>query len=348
MVGRSKALLITAAAALAALPAAQPQGSSVAALIDLVRKAIQKNESDNKLAGELRKIWLAQSLDDRTVEELESEGAGPKSVAEMLELKDLSVNLPAPVALPEFASPPLPLRAEQDEILKNAADHADAYSSSLPDFICTEVIHRYEDLGGTGKWKLKDVLKVKLTYFERREDYELVAVNNHPTGRRYDFESVGGAVSEGEFGTDLSNIFLPQSQTRIRWDHWTHLRRHAAHVFFYRISLANARARIEFGYKGSRIESTRTGEHGFFYVDRDTNQVLRISRTNDLPPDFPVRKATMLLDYDFVSVGGRQYLLPLRADMRMATDYILTRNQIEFTEYRKFEGESKITFDQAK
>ena len=40
--------------------------------------------------------------------------------------------------------------------------------------------------------------------------------------------------------------------------------------------------------------------------------------------------------------------LPLHAEIRMATDYILTRNVIDFTAYRKFEGESKITFDQAK
>jgi len=348
MVRRGKTFLISAAAALAVLAAAPPQGSSIATLIALVRKAIEKKEADGKLAGELHKLWLAQSLDDRTIEELESEGAGPKSVAELLDLRDASANLPPPVALPDFSAPPLPLRSEQDQILKSAAAHADSYSSSLPDFICTEMIHRYEDLGGTGKWKLKDVLKVKLTYFEKREDYQLVAINNHPTARDYDFESVGGAVSEGEFGTDLVNIFLPESQTRIRWDHWTHLRRHAAHVFFYRIATANSRARIEFGYKGSRIESAIAGEHGFFYVDRESNQVLRINRTNDLPASFPVRKATMLLDYDFVTVGGRQFLLPLRADMRMATDYILTRNQIEFTDYRKFEGESKITFEGAK
>jgi hypothetical protein len=189
---------------------------------------------------------------------------------------------------------------------------------------------------------------VKLTYFGHREDYQLVAINNHPTSRAYDYESVGGAITEGEFGTALVTLFLPQSKTAIRWDHWTRLRRHPAHVFFYRIATANAMARIEFGYKGGRTASTVTGEHGFFYIDRDSQQVLRINRTNDLPPDFPVRKASTLLDYDFVTVGGRRFLLPLRAETRMSTDYILTRNQIEFTDYRKFEGESKITFDQAK
>jgi hypothetical protein len=121
-----------------------------------------------------------------------------------------------------------------------------------------------------------------------------------------------------------------------------------AHVFFFRIARENSQFRLDYGRPGSRPVSAIAGEHGFFYVDRDSGQVLRINRTADLPPDFPVRKATTLLDYDFTTVAGRQFLLPLRAEIRMATDYILTRNQIDFIAYRKFSGESTITFDQAK
>jgi len=300
------------------------------------------------LAHEIHKIRLGQSLDDHVIEELESEGAGPKAVAELLDLRDVSAGLPAPSALPDFPAPPLPLRQEQDEILRSAADHAVSYSAGLPDFICTEIVHRYEDVGGAGKWKPKDVLQVRLTYFEHREEYQLVAINDHPTTRANGFESVGGAVSEGEFGTALVALFLPQSQTQIRWDHWTRLRRHVAHVFFYRIAQANSQYRMEYAMGGSPRVSTIAGEHGFFYIDRDTGQVLRISRTADIPSDFPVRKATTLLDYDFTAVAGRQFLLPLHAEIRMATDYILTRNQLEFTAYRKFSGESTITFDPAK
>jgi hypothetical protein len=343
---RSRALLSVVIAGV--LTAATHEPSSVATLISLVRKAIEHHESDNKLAGELRKIMLVQRLDDRTIEELESEGAGPKSIAELLDLRDLTVNLPAPAALPEFPAPPIPLRTEQDDVLKSAASNAASYSAGLPDFICDEMVHRYEDIGGNGRWKPKDILKVKLTYFSGREEYKLVAINNHPTTRGYNYESVGGAVSEGEFGSDLLTLFLPRSRTQVRWDHWTRLRGHDAHVFFYRIEIANSSYRMEFGFKGSRPAVTNAGEHGYFYVDRDTRQILRLNRTADLPTDFPVRKATTLLDYDFINVGGRRFLLPLRAEIRMSTDYILTRNLIDFTAYRKFEGESKITFDQVK
>jgi len=312
----------------------------------VVRKAVTHHDSDNKLARELQKLVLAESLNDHVIEELESQGAGPKSVAVMLDLRDASEGLPAPTALPEFAEPPLPLRAEQDAILKSAAEHAGSYSAGLPDFICTEMVRRFDDVGGTGKWKARDVLTVKLTFFSRRENYELVAINNRPTHRNY--EAIGGAVSEGEFGSDLVTLFDPQSRTYLRWDHWTHLRKHVAHVFYYRIDRANARYRLEFGMGDSPHVATTVGEHGYVYVDRDTGEVLRLNRSADIPTSFPVRRATTLLDYDYAAVAGRQYLVPLRAEIRMATDYILTRNQIEFTGYRKFSGESTITFDSAK
>jgi hypothetical protein len=237
---RSRALAFTLAALLAS--AAEPQ--SIASLIYLVRDSIAHHESDNKLAARLRKILIIQKLDDHTIEELESEGAGPKSVAELLDLRDNSAGLPAPVSMPEFPAPPSPNPAEQDEVLRAAAVNAGKYSAELPDFICTEIIHRYEDIGAAGRWKLKDVLKVKLTYFDHREHYQLAAINNHPTASEYDYTSVGGAISEGEFGSDLLTLFLPRSKTQTQWDHWTHLRNRDAHVFVYRIETVNSNYRL--------------------------------------------------------------------------------------------------------
>ena len=41
---------------------------------------------------------------------------------------------------------------------------------------------------------------------------------------------------------------------------------------------------------------------------------------------------------------GRQFLLPLRAQIRMATADLRTRNDVEFHSYRKFAAETSITF----
>jgi hypothetical protein len=103
---------------------------------------------------------------------------------------------------------------------------------------------------------------------------------------------------------------------------------------------------MEFGRRpGERDRSVITGQHGTVYVDAETGQVVRIVADSDsIPPDFPVRASTTALDYGFVGVGDRKYLLPLRAEVRMDTVGLHIRNLVEFHGYRKFAGQSTITF----
>ncbi len=52
-----------------------------------------------------------------------------------------------------------------------------------------------------------------------------------------------------------------------------------------------------------------------------------------------------MLDYDYSRVGDGNFLLPLRGVMRMRSDKLLTKNEMEFRLYRKFSSESTITFE---
>jgi hypothetical protein len=65
----------------------------------------------------------------------------------------------------------------------------------------------------------------------------------------------------------------------------------------------------------------------------------------DIPPSFPVNEASTTLDYDYTEISGQQYLLPLRAVMRMRSGKLLTRNDVEFRMYRKFSAEATINFE---
>ena len=88
------------------------------------------------------------------------------------------------------------------------------------------------------------------------------------------------------------------------------------------------------------------GRHGLVFVDEETHMVTRIvAEADSIPSGFPVDASAQVLDYDFASVGDRQYLLPLRANLRIASGQLRFRNLIEFRDYRKFTGESKISFE---
>ena len=54
------------------------------------------------------------------------------------------------------------------------------------------------------------------------------------------------------------------------------------------------------------------------------------------------------MDYEFANVGGASYLLPFRADVRMVTADMQTRNEVEFRDYRKYAASSNVTFGEAK
>jgi hypothetical protein len=89
----------------------------------------------------------------------------------------------------------------------------------LPDFICTEVVDRTENRSNAG-WMPRDVLAIQLSYINHAERYQLVAVNNLPTNLSY--ESVRGAVSGGDFGSFIAEVF----RTHVAKFDWVGVEKH--------------------------------------------------------------------------------------------------------------------------
>jgi hypothetical protein len=316
---------------------------TVEQLFSFVKSSIQLRHPDKQLANYLEKVKLSEKLDDGSIVELQALGAGPRTVEALRSLRDASASLPAAkpkrAAAPVSAIPP-PSEEAQARVLEEVRQYAENYTRQLPDFICTQVTRRYFDPSGLEFWQMQDTLTARLSYYDQKEDYKLILVNNTVTNRSY--ESLGGATSTGEFGSLLRELFAKSSKTRFRWERWATLRGRRAHVFAYRVAQPNSQWRIDYERRLQII----AGYHGLVYVDRDTNTVLRITLTaEDIPPSFPITEAATVLDYDFTRISDQDYLLPLRAVVRMRSGKFLTRNTVEFRLYRKFSAEATITFD---
>jgi len=326
----------------AALWAAQP-ATRVNDVIALVRLQMAEKRPDAQIAKEVHKIKLEERLDDQTIEELESEGAGPKTIEELIAMRDHTRELPEPAAALPFKHGPRPSIEDQRAMLSETRKTALAYASSLPDFMCTEIVHRYTGEGNG--WSLKDTLHLKLTYFEKREDYKLLTINGHATQK--DYQDAGGSISEGEFGSMILQVFETSSAAQFRWDHWTTLRKREAHVLSFRITPEHSTYHLAVGWVGGGgRDSTIVGQHGFVYIDRETNRVLRIAAEADsVPWDFPVQAASTILDYDFTEISGQKFIVPLRADVRMVSTQMRSRNLLEFQAYQKFGADATISFD---
>jgi hypothetical protein len=51
------------------------------------------------------------------------------------------------------------------------------------------------------------------------------------------------------------------------------------------------------------------------------------------------------LDYDLASIGAQEFMLPLKAQVRMRQGKLLAKNDVEFRLYRKFTAEAEIKYD---
>ena len=354
-----RALSIALSCALLALAAGE---TSIGDLVEMVRAGIRQHTPDKTLARSVGKVVLDARLELRALEELESEGAGPETLAALDLLREKSTSMPVSDGPPPFRSPARPTVEEQKEYFRKIDISAMHYTASLPDFICTEMVHRFQMIPArppgspprrsqsslpsvaAGFWISKDTLTVKLTYFGNEEKYQLILVNGRKT--KADYESSGGAISEGDFGSTLLEIFRPDSGTKFQWDHWTHLRKRLTRVYSFRTSRETSHARIGVGETPQERRTVIVGRHGFVYADDDTALVMRIvAEADTIPPGFPITAQTTMLDYDYANVGENRFLLPLRVDNRLKTAPVYFKNVVQFTDYRKFTGESTIKFD---
>lgn len=310
--------------------------------------------TDRELANYLSKVKLTERLDDRTIEDLEGSGAiGPKTLEALHTLRDRSQSLAAArLVLPEAKPTPIPPPSseEQAAVISEVREYALNYSKTLPDFICTQVTRRYAAptpgtryggaAGSDPTWYLQDTLTIKLSYFEQKEDYKLILVNNSMTNQ--DYKTLGGATTTGDFGSMMREIFEPATQAHFEWDHWATLRGRRTLVFSYRVAQSRSQWHINYDRKMDIVPAY----HGLIYVDKDTHMVTRVTlNASDVPPAFPIKRAETVLDYDYQDISGHTFLLPLKASTIMASSEYLTKNDEEFRVYRKYSTESDIKYE---
>jgi hypothetical protein len=57
------------------------------------------------------------------------------------------------------------------------------------------------------------------------------------------------------------------------------------------------------------------------------------------------RHAQTRLDYDYADIGGRQFLLPYRGEVRMEGGEVFSKNLLDFLHYKKYSADSAISYD---
>lgn len=340
---------VAAVGCLCTLAALAQQQLTVEKLLEFINSSIVQKVPDKDVASYLIGVRLTEKLDPRVVEDLQGRGAGPKTVAALTNLATASAQLPAPPVKAPAPKPkirPAPSYAEQQKIISEAREWALSYSKNLPDFICLQVTRRYIDRhyrpGEEGSWSVSDRLAEKLSYFDQKEKYEAISHNDTSLYGKT-ATNFGGALSRGDFGTLMREIFEPATDAEFHWERWGNLdNKHWFHVYTYAVDRAHSNETIDY-HNG--VARDTPGYHGEIFIEEGPNVIWRITVEPEPTATFPIQNIHQVLDYRYVALSGQDFLLPVSGTVIMRSDGVGSKNDIDFRSYRKYSADTSITFD---
>ena len=314
-----------------------------------LRVVLLHNGSDSERATAEKPVEEAAIRAPRTEDfgkprTVASHDSPPSEAAPVIE-EDAKPAASAPVESAAAAPDPDTLAAKapggdsDDAIIAGARSAAATFTATLPNYLVQQLTMRYFSPNSPARWQQIDQVTADLAYVDGKEDYRNFRINNQPVDR----PEQSGSWSTGEFSTTLEDILSPMTNAKFRRRGEQKLVGRNAIVFDYTVAQPNSHWTIV----SPDDRRYNPPYEGAIWVDQDTRRVLRIEqRTVSMPAGWPYKGAECILEYGYVRIEQKTYLLPDRAENQacMSGSGACTRNVIEFRNYRKFTTESSVTF----
>jgi hypothetical protein len=235
---------------------------------------------------------------------------------------------------------PAPSASDQQVILARITKGALRYQGELPDFQCEELITRSEaNAKAPDRWRVLDTLEEELGFVSGREEHTLFRINGKLT--RTSHQDLEGMRSDGllQFVMVPAWIFGPQVKTRFDWSRWETQEGRRVAVFTFQVPPS-----ISTHPLANQSKSFLVGYHGLIYADPESGDMARLEAQMDAPKDFPFQEDGFDIDYGQVDIAGEAFLLPVKSIGWVRDGNLLTRNEIEFGEYRKYGANATVIF----
>jgi hypothetical protein len=298
-----------------ALPALAYEPATIAQLEQMLAAAHGK--SDKALAKRLGELELTERLSTLRLERLQASLPGDKSRQALLVLSDTSAfhNLPA-VEIPLLASPD---RHTQSEIISKTTDYIGQTIPRLPNFIVTRNTAHFENLKVDSFTGIVAVVEDKPYHFTnttretvtyRKGAEVVVGPASHPEHQR-------GLYNWGVFGPLLQIVVTDIFNGKMGWGHWEQGRKGTLAVFRYSVPQDRSHYSVKYccfaNTNSWHTYETLPSYHGEISVDPETGAILRLTIETDIPPNHPIYRADILVEYGPVEIAGQQYLCPTKS-----------------------------------
>jgi hypothetical protein len=234
-----------------------------------------------------------------------------------------------------------PASTRPDDIINDAREAAANFTDDLPNFLVQQVTTRYSSSSRPVNWRAMDTVTADVACVDGKEEYRNIQVNGRPTSGPVERT---GTWSTGEFAVTLQDILSPATAAVFVKQRQEVLGSRTAYVFDYSVEESNSHWVIV----GPTGRQYRPNYKGTIWIDKETRRALRIEQiANPLPSGAPYDKTESVVEYGFVSIDGKSYLLPVESENLacMKSSPNCVRNVIAFRNYRKFGASSDIKYD---
>jgi len=136
-------------------------------------------------------------------------------------------------------------------------------------------------------------------------------------------------------------VFLIVTVVAFAWLRWATLRGRRTYVYAFRVPQSRSQFTI---YDAETRRTVTAGYHGLIYADPASGDMARLEAHMDAPKDFPFQEDAFEIDYGQVDIAGQSFLLPVKSLGWVRDGKLLTRNEIEFGEYRKYGADATVIF----
>jgi hypothetical protein len=313
-------------------------------VVNLLYQLQRQPETRDEVIDEIRKRGISFPLTDGMRSLVATKSGNDQLVRRTIEEAERRRVNPAGSTLPS--------EAEGNALLERTRNVTLAAANAMPDFLVKQIIKRSIAYGTTGNWQAQDNLTIAVGYRPNAgEEYRVLTVNGIPppeevkAGSDYRKYIPKGATSSGvEYISALADVFKPESKTEFKMVDTDLIATRRTVVYEYVIKRELSQLRLVWG---DSSDSVVVGSRGRLWIDRELDRVLRFEQiATEIPASFPITGAVTTIDFDWVTINERKYLLPTQSQILMTTNngkfIVQNRNDVRFRNYQKFSAELKV------
>jgi hypothetical protein len=255
-----------------------------------------------------------------------------------------TVGAPAAPGEPGEPGRPIPgYTRPGDPVINSARDAAFEFTETLPNYVVKQFTTRYQTDAAHGNrtsWQALDVVTADVVTEGGKETYKNIMINGKAPREAVE---KSGSWSTGEFATVLQGILAPQTDADFHNKRSTTIVNRPAWKYDYSVEQPRSMWHVT-----ASSETYIPAYTGTIWIDKENYRVLRIEMSAiNMPRSFALDDVESAVDYDYVMIGDKKYLLPVHSEALSCVRGTgeCSRNVIDFRNYKKFSADTSITFD---